>query len=160
VMHLDRVARGEPRLSVPPFNVDEFTHRPSHHVVGLLSDETDLPVLVNALGQVGVPTEKIAVLCGERGATILDKDGRHHGLHARLVRGFQQLGYDQTTLAIYDEALRDGALLLHVPAAPGDSRNVADIMRRHGVGDIGYFGTGTFEQFTFPDDTSAPAEDI
>jgi hypothetical protein len=134
-------------------NVDEFVHRPTHHVVGVLGSESDLPALVNELEQIGVPTEEIDVLCGQRGAEILDPDGRYHGRRARLVRGFQRLGYDQTTLEIYDEALRRGGLLLHVPAKPGDSHSVARILWRHRVEDIGYFGTGTFEQFTFPPET-------
>jgi len=136
-------------VNEPAVNIDVFTHRPTHHVVGLLNNESDLPALVTELAKIGVPAEEINVLCGERGAQILDRDGRHHGLRARLVRGFQWLGYDASTLAIYDEALRDGALLLHVPAAPGDSQLVAAILWRHGVGDLGYFGTGSFEQFTF-----------
>jgi hypothetical protein len=145
---------GEPRV-----NVDEFTHRPTHRVVGLLSSESDLPALVNDLEQFGVSPGEIDVLYGERGAEILDSDGRHHGLRARLVRGFQRLGYDETNLAIYDEALRDGALLLHVPAKPGDSRSVADILWQHRVGGIGYFGTGSFEQFTFPAENDPRAQD-
>jgi len=142
-------------MNEPHVNVDQFTHRPTHRVVGLLGNESDLPALLNELEQIGVPLQEVDVLCGERGAEILDQDGRHHGLHARLVRGFQRLGYDQTTLAIYDEALRGGGLLLHVPAKPGDSRAVADVLFRHGVGDIGYFGTGTFEQFTIPREPDA-----
>jgi hypothetical protein len=89
-------------------------------------------------------------LCGEQGARILDPHGRYHGLRARIVRAFQQLGYDETTLAIYDEALRHGDLLLHVPARPQDSDRIAVLLQRHGVHDVGYFGPGTFEQFPIP----------
>jgi hypothetical protein len=71
------------------------------------------------------------------------------------VRAFQQLGYDETTLAIYDlaiydEALRRGDLLLHVPARPQDSDRTAALLQRHGVHDVGYLGPGTFEQFPLP----------
>jgi hypothetical protein len=142
-------------MGEPKINVDKFIHRPAHHVVGLLGTEMDLPSVVADLGRIGVPTDGITVLCGERGAEILDQDGRHHGLRARVVRGFQRLGYDETTLAGYDEALRDGALLLHVPAKPGDNRAVAHVLWRHGVQDIGYFGSGTFEQFRFRDEAQA-----
>ncbi len=139
-------------MGEPAVNVDNFVHRPTHHVVGVLGDASGLAALVSDLREVGVAPEEIDVLRGERGAEILDEDGSHHGLHARLVRGFQRLGYDQTSLAIYDEALRDGSLLLHVPAGPRDSRKIAHILWRHGARDIGYFGTGTFEQFSFASD--------
>jgi hypothetical protein len=135
--------------SGPRVNVDKFTHRPTHRVVGVLGIESSLPALIRDLSEIGVMPEDIDILRGERGAEILDQDGRNHGLFARLVRGVQRLGYDQTTLAIYNEALRSGSLVLHVPAGLGDSRHVAEILWRHGVGDIGYFGTGTFEQFSF-----------
>ena len=63
-------------------------------------------------------------------------------------RGF---GYDGTTLAIYDEALRKGDLLLHVPVRPRDRSRIAALLQRHGVHDVGYFGPGTFEQFPILD---------
>ena len=63
------------------------------------------------------------ILCGEQGAHILDAHGHYHGLRARIVRAFQQPGYDGNTLAIYDEALGHGELVLHVPASPADRRS-------------------------------------
>ena len=87
------------------------------------------------------------ILCGEQGARILDAHGRYHGLRARIVRAFQQIGYDETTLAIYDEALGHGALVLRVPAPPADRSRIAALLHRHHAHDVGYFGPGTFEQF-------------
>jgi hypothetical protein len=63
------------------------------------------------------------------------------------VRTLQRLGYDETTLAIYDETLRDGDLLLRVPARPAERRGIAALLQRHHVHDVGYFGPGTLEQF-------------
>ena len=63
------------------------------------------------------------------------------------MRAFQRLGYDQETLEIYGEALRDGELVLHVPARPADNVRIAALLQRHQVHDVGYFGPGTFEQF-------------
>jgi hypothetical protein len=56
----------------------------------------------------------------------------------------QRFGYDGTTLAIYDEALRDGDLL-HVPVRHDDRQRIAALLQRHLVHDLGYFGPGTFE---------------
>jgi hypothetical protein len=82
---------------------------------------------------------------------ILDEHGRYLGLRARIVRAFHRLGYDETTLEIYDEALRKGDLLLHVPAQPGERRRIAGLLQRHHVHDVGYFAPGTFEQFPILD---------
>ena len=59
--------------------------------------------------------------------------------------------HDGTTLEIYDEALRGGDLLLRVPVRPAERRRIAELLQRHYVHDVGYFGPGTFEQFPIPD---------
>jgi hypothetical protein len=63
------------------------------------------------------------------------------------VRAFQWLGYDGTTLAIYDKALTDGDLLLRVPGRPAKRRGIAALLQRHHVHDAGYVGPGTPGQF-------------
>jgi hypothetical protein len=131
-------------VNEPQINVDHFYHRPIYHVVGLLTDKLEIQAITRDLESAGVDVTAVEILCGERGAAILDEDGRYHGLRGRVVRAFQQLGYDQTTLAIYDEALRDGELVLHVPARPADRGRIAALLQRHHVHDVGYFGPGTF----------------
>jgi len=138
-------------MNEPQINVDHFYHRPTYHVVGLLTEKSEIPALSSELAAAGVDVSAVEILCGEQGARILDAHGRYHGLRARIVRAFQQLGYDETTLAIYDEALRDGEFLLHVPARPADRGRIAALLQRHYVHDVGYFGQGTFEQFPILD---------
>jgi hypothetical protein len=108
-------------------------------------------VEVAAFELAGVDVAAVEILCGERGAAILDEHGRYHGLRGRVVRAFQRLGYDGTTLAMYDEALRDGDMLLRVPVRPAGRRRVVDVLQHHQVHDVGYFGPGTFEQFPILD---------
>ena len=52
------------------------------------------------------------------------------------------LGYDGTTFAIYDEALRDGDMLLQVPVRPKERQRIAELLQHHYVHDVGYFGPG------------------
>jgi hypothetical protein len=134
-------------VNEPQINVDHFYHRPTYHVVGLLTEQSEIPVLSQELAAAGVDVAAVEILCGEQGTRILDAHGRYHGLRARIVRAFQQLGYDETTLAIYDEALRDGEFVLQVPARPADRDRIAALLQRHHVHDVAYFGPGTFEQF-------------
>ena len=138
-------------MNEPQINVDHFYHRPTHNVVGLLTDKSEIPAISSDLAAAGVDVAAVEILCGEQGARILDEDGRYHGLRGRIVRTLQGFGYDGTTLEIYDEALRDGDLLLHVPAHPADRRRIAALLQRHQVHDMGYFGRGTFEQFPILD---------
>jgi hypothetical protein len=138
-------------MNEPLINVDHFYHRPVYHVVGLLTDESEISAISRELASAGVDVAGVEILCGERGAAILDKDGRHHGLRARVVRAFQMLGYDGTTYAIYDEALRDGDMLLQVPVRPKERQRIAELLQHHYVHEVGYFGPGTFEQFPILD---------
>jgi hypothetical protein len=138
-------------VNEPQVNVDHFYHRPVYHVVGLLTEQAEAPAISTELQSAGVDVAAVEILCGEQGARILDEHGRYHGLRGRVVRTLQQLGYDGETLAIYDEALRDGELLLRVPAHPADRRRIVALLQRHQVHDVGYFGPGTFEQFPIPD---------
>ena len=138
-------------MNAPQINVDHFYHRPVYHVVGLLPEQSEIPALTQDLASAGVDVAAVEILCGEQGARILDVHGRYHGLRARIVRAFQELGYDQETLAIYDEALRHGELVLHVPARPVDRYWIGALLQRHQVHDVGYFGPGTFEQFPILD---------
>ena len=121
--------------------------RPTFRVVGLLSEQSEVQALSRDLASGGVDVAAVEILCGEQGARILDAHGRYHGLRARIVRAFQQLGYDGNTLAVYDEALGHGELVLHVPVSPAERSRIAALLQRHGVHDVGYFGPGTFEQF-------------
>jgi hypothetical protein len=134
-------------VNEPQINVDHFYHRPVYHVVGLLGEKSQIPAISTDLASAGVDVAAVEILCGEQGARILDECGRYHGLRGRIVRAFQRLGYDETTLEIYDEALHDGDLLLKVPARPAERRRIVALLQRHDVHDLGYFGPGTFEQF-------------
>jgi hypothetical protein len=138
-------------MNEPQINVDHFYHRPVYHVVGLLTDKPQIGAISSELESAGVDVAAVEILCGERGAAILDEHGRYHGLRGRVVRAFQRLGYDGATLEIYDEALRDGDLLLQVPVRPDWRDRVVEVLQHHHVHDVGYFGPGTFEQFPAAD---------
>jgi hypothetical protein len=138
-------------VNEPQINVDHFYHRPVYHVVGLLGEKSQVPAISSDLASAGVDVAAVEILCGEQGARILDEHGRYHGLRGRIVRAFQRLGYDETALAIYDEALKGGDLLLQVPVRPAERRRIVALLQRHDVHDLGYFGPGTFEQFPILD---------
>ena len=83
-------------MNEPQINVDHFYHRPTYRVVGLLTEQSEVPALTRELASAGVDVAAVEILCGEQGARILDAHGCYHGLRARIVRAFQQLGYDES----------------------------------------------------------------
>ena len=138
-------------MNEPWINVDHFYHRPICHVVGLPTEKSQIPAISSELQSAGADVAAVEILCGEQGARILDADGRYHGLRGRVVRTMQRFGYDATTLDLFDDALRDGDLVFHVPARPADRYRIGALLQRHQVHDVGYFGPGTFEQFPILD---------
>lgn len=80
-------------------------------MVGLLTDKSQIRTISTELQPAGADVAAVEILCGEQGARILDEDGRYRGPRDDVVRTIQRLGCDGTTLAIYDEAPRDGDLL-------------------------------------------------
>jgi hypothetical protein len=134
-------------VNEPQVNVDHFYHRPVYHAVGLLTENSEIRAISKDLESAGVDVTAVEILCGEQGKRILDEHGRYHGLRGRIVRAFQRLGYDETTLAIYDEALRKGDPLLQVPVPPAQRRRVVELLQHHHVHDVGHFAAGTFGQF-------------
>jgi hypothetical protein len=71
--------------------------RPTYHVAGLLTEKSEILAISRELVSAGVDVAAVEILCGERGAAILDEHGRYHGLPGRIVRAFPRLGYDEST---------------------------------------------------------------
>ena len=99
-------------------------------MVGLLTDKSQIPAISSDLQSAEIDVAVTEILRGEQGARILDHDGRYHGLRARIVRALQRFGSDGTTLAIYDEARRDGDLLPHVSVRHADRQRIAALLKR------------------------------
>jgi hypothetical protein len=134
-------------VNEPQINADHFGQQARLPRGGAANREAGDPRHLQRTRIGGVDVAAVEILCGERGAAILDEHGRCCGLRGRIVRALQWPGYDETTLAIYDKALRDGDLLLRVPARPAERRGIAALLQRHHVHDVGYFGPGTLGQF-------------
>ena len=66
-------------VNEPQVNVDHFYHRPTHNVVGLLTDKSEIPAISSDLAAAGVDVAALEILCGDQGARILDEDGRTTG---------------------------------------------------------------------------------
>jgi hypothetical protein len=54
-------------VNEPQINVDHFYHRPVYHVVGLLTENSEIPAISKDLESAGVDLTAVEILCGERG---------------------------------------------------------------------------------------------
>jgi hypothetical protein len=136
--------------SEPEINVDRFQHRPTDAITALLPNSRAVDGALQDLRDVGVDISAVEVLHGREGSRILDRTGQEHGLRTRVVRWFQNLGYDENILAVYEEALDDGQSLLTVPC-PADSRyRVAGLLAANGAHGVIYFTANGAETLSGP----------
>jgi hypothetical protein len=135
------------RAGLKSVNDDHFVHRPDHQLVAVLDDPAGMARLTADLLSDGISLEQIRVLYGPVGRDVLDISGSRHGHWSHLVRTVQRLGYDGNTLAKYDEALKAGHVIVHVSVPKSHVAANVDLLRRHQLREISYFGSGTFEQF-------------
>jgi len=75
-------------------------------VVGLLTEKSEISVIATDLASAGVDVAAVEILCGEQGHTSWMSMAATTDC-AAISWAFQRLGYDETTLEIYDEALRN-----------------------------------------------------
>jgi nucleotide-binding universal stress UspA family protein len=144
--------RGVPSIpaSGPSDNVDRFLDRPRNAVSGLVPDRQRTVQVLDALRTDLADSSDIMVLHGPEGVRILDTDGTRHGPHAKLVRFFQNWGYDDAVLNLYDEGLRKGESVVVIPSTPADKVAIARLLQRHQGHAIHYFGLRSAESLGRP----------
>lgn len=117
-------------VNEPQINVDYFYHRPVYHV-GLLDDKSEIPGHLHRtrIGRGGMWQRwRFCAVSAERPSWM--SMAATMGRAAASCGAFQRLGYDETILALYDEALRDGDLLLQVPVRPA-AVGVVELLQHH-----------------------------
>ncbi|KGN34979.1 hypothetical protein N802_00280 [Knoellia sinensis KCTC 19936] len=137
-------------MTGPHINVDVFRHRPVNEVSALLPDPTSITAVLAELPEGLVDPTAVQVLQGDEGVRIFDRTGEEHGFRSRLVRFFQQLGYDQNMLLVHEEGLKAGEALVTIPCSFGERLEVGRALRASGAHAIIYFGPGTAETLTAP----------
>lgn len=125
-----------------------FIGYPTDHLLAVIPDPREAAAAGAELGATGIPDRDVTILRGEEGADRLDGTGRAHGLLARLRRVTSFTVMDQLVdMAVYERAVRDGAVVLMVRAR-GDRTKAAaiDVVRRHGGHFINYYGRFATEE--------------
>ncbi|SNY42298.1 Nucleotide-binding universal stress protein, UspA family [Paractinoplanes atraurantiacus] len=145
-----RAVAAAPEPGEPSDNVDVFLDRPANAVSGLVPDRELLAELLDDLRASQVDVSGVVVLHGPEGVRILDSDGSGHGWHSRFVRFFQNWGYDDAILNLYDEGLRKGEVAFMIPAGPDERHEIARLARRRQGHAVHYFGPERAESLSGP----------
>ena len=127
-------------------NEDKFGVYPINTVVGVLETPAALEAALNDLQAKGLGADDVTLLCGQRGADILDVEGKNHGFIARIVRTVQTLGDEREKLEQLDAHLRQGHFVVTLPVSETHSKeNLAETLRQNGGKRIHYVGRLSIE---------------
>lgn len=123
---------------------EEFIADPTGHLLAIIDDADAAVAAERDLDGSGI--EGVRVYRGSRSADAIDATGSNHGVGGGLVRGLQQVLSNKDNLAEYEEAAREGATVLAVPADDQDVQDrVIAILDRHGARGMNHFGTTVVE---------------
>ncbi|MEX2504436.1 MAG: hypothetical protein WD378_06275 [Egicoccus sp.] len=127
---------------------------PTEKVVGILDDPAAADDLRSALSETGAT--EVEVLSGASGGEQLDPGGDEHGKLGKAMRTVQKaLGDEAERLENLNTALEQGHLVVQAGLSASDDdardrekRQIAGVMREHGVRSIAFYGKNQIEELT------------
>ncbi len=125
---------------------DGLLTAPENRVLAHMDTPDDVLAAIEDLGDAGVPSDEVYVLCGPKGAERLDVTGEQHGLRGRTYRIMEWMGDERDVLVRSGEHLSQGGLVVTVPADDGAKAAAALALAAHGGHGIAHFGKGHWER--------------
>lgn len=126
---------------------DEFLTYPIHNVVGVFDDQSAAIAAVDELTSHGFADKDIVIYHGAEGGERIDFEGTRHGTISTLIRSLQHVGPDRTYLDRYEKYLQDGDSIVMVRVATkGRKQSAADVIHKHTVHRVTYFGLFLIEE--------------
>ena len=126
---------------------DEFLTYPIHNVVGVFDDRTAARAAVDELISHGFAEKDIVRYHGTAGEEKIDFEGTRHGSLTTLIRALQHIGPDRTYLDRYEKYLHAGDSIVMVRVATkGRRQSAADVIHKHTVHRVTYFGLFMIEE--------------
>ncbi len=125
-----------------------FIGYPKDSLLAVLPDAQSAAAAAAALRAAGIPDSDITILRGDEGADRLDGTGAANGIVARLRRLVSFTLMDQLVdMALYEQAVRDGQVVLMVQPRDGARKAAAiDIQRAFGAHFVNYYGRFATEE--------------
>lgn len=124
-----------------------FIGYPTDSLVAVLRDAESAAAAAAALRAAGIPDGDISILRGEEGADRLDGTGAVNGVIARLRRLVSFTLMDQLVdMAIYEQAVREGQVVVMVKCRGQRKTAAIAALREHGGHFINYYGRFATEE--------------
>jgi hypothetical protein len=118
---------------------------PEGRVLAHMDTPDAVAAAIEELGNAGISSEEVFVLCGPEGAERLDVSGEQHGLRGRTYRILEWAGDERELLHRSADHLAAGGLVVTVPADDAAKAGAARILASHGGREIAPFGKGHWE---------------
>ncbi len=142
--HADRDAAPESRRQA-----SELLHYPTNHVVAIVDTPERVSAALTALADAGFSESEIVIGCGREVADALDASTGRTGLANLLIRIAERLGVSHNEMRLkdrYEEALRDGKIVVSVLAPDGERKErAAELLAEHGAHFINFLGRFSIE---------------
>ncbi len=127
----------------------ELLHYPTNHVVAVVDTPEQLERAVAALKRAGFPESEVVVGCGKELADALDASPGRSGLAGLVIRIAERFGVSHNETALkdrYEEALREGKIVVSVPASSQERKaQAAEILEADGAHFINFLGRFAIE---------------
>jgi hypothetical protein len=124
-----------------------FIGYPTDSLMAVLPDAESAAAAAAALRAADIPDRAITILRGEEGADRLDGTGAVNGVIARFRRLVSFTLMDQLVdMAIYEQAVREGQVVVMARARGERKAAAIAIMREHGGHLINYYGRFATEE--------------
>jgi len=124
-----------------------FIGYPTDSLMAVVATAEAAAAAAAALRAAGIPDRDISILRGEEGADRLDGTGAVNGLIARLRRLVSFTVMDQLVdMAIYEQAVREGQVVVMVKARGERKAAAMRVLREHGGHFMNYYGRFATEE--------------
>jgi hypothetical protein len=124
-----------------------FIGYPTDSLMAVLPTPESAAAAAAALRAAGIPDRDISILRGDEGADRLDGTGSVNGLIARLRRLVSFTLMDQLVdMAIYEQAVREGQVVVMVKGRGERKAAAMRVLREHGGHFINYYGRFATEE--------------
>jgi hypothetical protein len=132
---------------MPTKRSSRFIGYPTDSLMAVSPDAESAAAAAAALRVAGIPDRDISILRGDEGADRLDGTGAVNGVIARLRRLVSFTLMDQLVdMAIYEQAVREGQLVVMVKARGQRKAAAIRVLREHGGHFMNYYGRFATEE--------------
>ena len=128
-------------------NQNDFATYPVNRVCAIIDTDMDARSAMDELLRSGVREDQIDIFYGSAGIEILDVEGVHHGVAAKIAKKLRAYGdVENEVLHIYETAMANGGYVFEVLAQTDEEKeSIHHILALNNAHQINYFGSWHIE---------------